>query len=144
MLTRMMNDFLPLVRLQNDMNRLWESFFEDMPAPRQYGQAYPGINIWEDGDNAWLECELPGLTLDDIEVLVMGNQLTINGHRKIEAQQNASYHRRERTQGQFSRTLTLPWEIDADHVEARLNDGVLSIRLPKSESAKPRKVKVQA
>ena len=142
MLTRMMNDFAPLFRLQNEMNRLFEDFFEDMPATRPYGRQYPAMNLWEDGDAAYVESELPGLTLEDLDVSVRGNELTLSGERKIAEQQNANWHRRERGYGRFTRTLQIPWEIDADKVEATLRDGVLTVKLPKAESAKPKKVKV--
>jgi len=138
MLARMMNDFAPLFRLQNDMNRL----FDDQPTVRPYGEAYPALNTWEDPDAAYLEAELPGLTIDDVEVYVLGTELTISGERKIEQPQDASWHRRERSHGKFQRTLSLPWPIDADRVEAKLSDGVFWIRLPKAETAKPKKVKV--
>ena len=75
-------------------------------------------------------------------MLVSGNEVTINGRRTIEAPEKATWHRRERSHGQFSRTLTLRWEIDADKVEAKLRDGVLTVTLPKSESHKPKRVKV--
>jgi HSP20 family protein len=142
MLARMMNDFSPLMRLQDQMNRLFEDFFEDMPVGRGYGAGYPGVNVWEDGDAAHIEAELPGLSMEDIEVLVSGNEVTINGERKIVDVQDATYHRRERGTGRFTRTLTLPWEIDADKVEAKLREGVLKLTVFKSETAKPRKVKV--
>jgi HSP20 family protein len=111
---------------------------------RSYGAAYPAANVWEDGDNAYVEAELPGMSMDSIEVDVIGNEVTIRGERKIEEPPNGTYRRRERPAGCFSRTTTLPWEIDAEHVEAKLHDGVLTIRLPKSPAAKPRKIKVQA
>jgi len=159
MLARMMNDlnpafgnpafgpFAPLMRLRGEMDRLFENFFEDLPSARPYGAGYPGVNLWEEGDSAYLEAELPGLTLDDVEVYVTGNEVAINGQRRIGGQEDAkqdgvNWHRRERSQGRFSRTMTLPWEIDADKVEARLQDGVLTVKLPKCESCKPRKVKV--
>jgi len=143
MLTRMTNDFAPLFRLHNEMNRWMESFFEDAPAAaRPYGAAYPALNTWEDGDNAWVEAELPGLGLEDIEVLVNGGEVTITGERKLGDPQGATWHRRERSHGRFSRTLTLPWDVDADKVRATLRDGVLTVQLPKAEAAKPRKVKV--
>src|SRR3712207_4969423 len=100
MLARMMNDygnygvFSPLLRLHDQMNRLFENFFEDLPQTRPYGAAYPALNLWEDGDNAYVEAELPGLTLDDVEVLVTGNEVTINGERKIPTQDGANWHRR--------------------------------------------------
>ena len=154
MLARMINDsgfglgngwggtFAPLLRLHGEMNRMFENFFNDPPAHRQYGSAYPGLNAWEDGDSAYVEAELPGLGMDDVEVLVAGNEVTINGERKIEAGAGANWHRRERGQGKFSRSVTLPWEIDADKVEAQLRDGVLTVRLPRCESCRPKKVKV--
>ena len=142
MLARMMNGYSPLIQLHSEMNRLMEHFFEDMPQTRPYAAGYPAMNVWEDGESAWIECELPGLTLEDIEVLVSGSDVTVKGNRKIGAQQGASYHRRERSQGEFVRSLTLRWEIDADKVAATFRDGVLSIQLPKAETAKPKKVKV--
>ena len=138
----MVTGFAPLLRLQDQMNRLFEDFFEDMPALRPYSATYPAVNVWEDGDCAYLEAELPGLSMNDIEVLMMGNELTLNGQRKIEQPEGASWHRRERSHGQFSRTMTLPWEIDADKVEAHLHDGVLTVKLPKCESCKPKKINV--
>ncbi len=142
MLARMMNDWSPLVRLHNEMNRLLEDFFEDLPAPRAFAADYPAVNLWDEGERAFVETELPGLGMEDIEVLVTGNELTIKGERRIAEQPEASYHRRERADGRFARTLTLPWEIDADKVEARLSDGVLTITLPKAESCRPKKVKL--
>jgi HSP20 family protein len=142
MFARMMNDFAPLMRLQDEMNRLFENFFDDVPAQRGYAAGYPGINLWEDGDSAYVEAELPGMSMEDIEVYVTGDQLTINGQRNIADQPGASYHRRERANGRFSRTMTLPWQIDADKVQAKLVDGVLTVTLPKAESAKPKKVKL--
>lgn len=144
MLARMMNDLAPLLRMQDQMGRLFESVFEDAPALRGYAAGYPGVNLWEDGDTAYAEAELPGLGLDDVEIYVTGNELTISGGRQIAAPQDATYHRRERAAGRFSRMLTLPWEIDADKVEARFRNGVLTVALPKCASCKPKKVKVLA
>jgi HSP20 family protein len=142
MITRMLNDFAPLLRLQTDMNRMFEDFFQDMPTRRPYGQAYPHMNLWEDGDAAYIETDLPGLRLEDLDVSVRGNEVTIAGARNIADQKDAAWHRRERSHGEFTRTLQIPWTIDADKVQATLRDGVLTVRLPKSESAKPKKVKV--
>jgi len=147
MLGRLMNEFVPLLRLQDEMNRAFEGFFDDLPAMRPYGADYPAVNSWETADGQYIEAELPGMTMDDVEVLVRGNEVTINGERKIGQRDQSSgeamaWHRRERAQGKFSRTFTLPWEIDADRVEAKLRDGVLTVYLPKTEAHKPKKVKV--
>jgi HSP20 family protein len=155
MLARLMSDFAPLMRLQSDVNRLFEGFFDDMPAQRSYGTGYPALNAWEDDEAAYVEAELPGLSFQDIEVYVQGNELTLRGERRIHApwaerQQSGgnggagggNWHRQERARGRFARSLSLPWEIDADRVEAKLGDGVLTVRLPKAESSRPKKVKV--
>jgi len=142
MQARMTNDFAPLFRLQTHMNRLFDQLLDDQPSVRPYGQTYPAMNTWEDAEAAYVEAELPGMTMEDVEVYVLGAELTISGERKIAQPQDASWHRRERSHGRFQRTLGLPWPIDADRVEAKLTDGVLWIRLPKAETAKPKKVKV--
>src|SRR3712207_2900224 len=90
MLGRMMQEFAPLLRLQSDMNRAFEGFFDDLPANRPYGASFPGVNAWETSDGAYLEAELPGMTMDDLEVLVRGNEVTINGERKLTDQPNAA------------------------------------------------------
>lgn len=106
----------PILRLHGEMNRLVESFFEDAPGPatRPYARGWPALKPWEDGDAAWVEAELPGLGMEDVEVLVSGSDVTINGERKIAGPETAAWHRRERSQGRLSRTLSLPWEIDAE------------------------------
>jgi HSP20 family protein len=142
MLARMLNEFAPLYRLHSDMNRLFEDFFQDLPSQRTFAATYPAMNTWEDGDNAYVEAELPGLSMEDIELYVRGNELTLSGQRKIQDPQAGNWHRRERTEGKFTRMIQLPWEIDADKVEARLADGVLTVKLPKCETCKPKKVKV--
>ena len=144
MLTRMYNGYQPMLGLAGDVNRLLESFFDDAPAARHYAPRYPGINAWEDQDSAWLEAELPGMTMDDLELYVKENTLTLSGRRKLNSPENVTWYRRERSEGEFSRTITLPWNIDAEKVEARLRDGVLSVHLPKAESSKPKKVKVKS
>ncbi len=100
--------------------------------------------MWEYGDHLYAEAELPGLKSEDLDVSVVGGDLTIRGHRGSEPQEGTSYHRRERGTGEFTRVLRLPIEVDADKVEATLTNGVLLVKLPKAESAKPKKIKVAA
>jgi HSP20 family protein len=73
---------------------------------------------------------------------VVGSDLTIRGKRGEEPSEGTAYHRRERGAGEFNRVLRLPIEVDADRVEATLRDGVLLVKLPKAESARPKKIKV--
>ena len=150
MFSRMMNDLAPMFGLHDEMNRMMEGYFDRAPDARAYAATYPAINVWEaaDGTACYVEAELPGMKMEDLDVSVLGNQLTIAGERKIgtdngkDAWQGVSWLRRERGQGRFARTVALPWEIDGDKVEARLHDGVLTVTLPKHESARPRKVKL--
>ena len=87
--------------------------------------------------------EIPGVTQEDLEILVVGNELTIKGRRGTAEEEDASYHRRERGTGEFSRTVTLPVDIKAEAVDATLKDGVLTLSLPKADEARPRKITVK-
>ncbi len=142
MFHRMTREFAPLVRLQNEMNRLFEGLFEDVPSARWRSLEFPPFNLWEEGDLAFIEAELPGIQLEDMDVFVAGNELTISGERKFHSPERGVWLRRERPIGKFSRTVTLPWEIDPGKVEAKLKDGILQVQLTKSEGARPRKIKV--
>lgn len=132
--------FSPVSRLREEIERAFEDF--ELPLTRAAGLGYPALNTWEDNDNAYVEAELPGVTMEQIDVSVTGNQLSIRGEPKIDQPEGAQWHRRERVTGMFGRSIELPWEVNADKVEARLRDGVLTVKLPKAEAAKPRKVKV--
>jgi HSP20 family protein len=134
-----------LQQLQSEMNQLLSRVGED--GGRMFGLSggYPPVNVWEDSDAAHVEAELPGLDLKDLEIYVTGgNQLTIKGERKPNVPEKTVCHREERSYGAFTRTLTLPFNVDADKVEARFENGVLHLRLPKHESARPRKINVTA
>jgi HSP20 family protein len=85
---------------------------------------------------------VPGLKSDQVEISVVGNQLTLRIERPDLTQEGVTYHRRERPVGSFTRVLRLPVDVEPDRVEAALNDGVLTITLPKARSAKPRKIQV--
>jgi|SRR5579875_1334744 HSP20 family protein len=133
-----------LNRFQEEMNRLFDSFgLRDGSWPT-FAVAYPAVNVWEDDEHVYAEAELPGMELDDLEIYVTGgNQLTIKGERKQPAVNQGVWHRQERGFGSFSRLISLPVDVDADKVEARLCNGVLTITMPKSETAKPRKIAVK-
>jgi len=100
------------------------------------------LNVWEENDVYCVEAEVPGLKSEDLELSVVGNQFTLKGRRGTSADQATTFHRRERGHGEFVRTLGLPAEVAADQVTASLADGVLTVKLPKAEAAKPRKISV--
>jgi HSP20 family protein len=131
-----------LQQFQGEMNRLFDRWGgAGVPG---YA-AFPALNVWEEDDHVLVEAELPGLDLKDLDIYVTGgNQLTIKGQRKPPVTEKGLWHRQERAFGAFSRTLTLPFPVDADKVDARLEHGVLVLKLAKHESAKPRKIPVKA
>jgi HSP20 family protein len=130
---------------RREMDRLVGDFFGPLAGELQRlgtGGGFPSLNVWEDADVVFAEAEVPGLKAEDLDISVIGNQLTVKGRRAAVAVEGGTYHRRERNVGEFVRTISLPAEVDADKVEAVLADGVLKISLPKAEAAKPRKVTV--
>jgi len=148
MLITRINDSNPMRLMRGEFDRLFSGLMETFPVPDPFGilgrRPFPAVNAWEDDRAVYAEAELPGLAMDDIEVLVMGDEVTIKGERKDAQQEGATYHRRERGVGSFSRVLRLPAQVDADKVEATLRDGVLTVKLPKAQSALPRKIELRS
>lgn len=132
-------------QLQHEVNRLFDRWGTNGNREYTRSAAYPALNAWEDVDGLHLEAELPGVDLKDLEIYVTGgNQLTIKGHRRQPTPDKGTWHRQERAFGTFVRTLSLPFAVNSEKVEARLENGVLLIDLAKHESAKPRKIAVKA
>ena len=100
-----------------------------------------GINIREDDEAYVLSALVPGLNAEDLSIQVLEDVVRIEGEYKAEEQ---SYLVRELPSGSFTRTLRLPAPIDADHVEADITNGVLTLRLPKAESARPKQIKIKS
>lgn len=130
------------------MERLVDSFFSQ-PALSGPGaaRAFPALNVWEDEQALHIEAELPGFTMENLEIAAIGNQLTIAGTRQETLPENATFHRRERSSGgasQFKRSLRIGVPIDAENVKATLERGVLTLTLPKAPEAKPRKIQVRS
>ena len=142
MFLQRMQPVFPFGDLRREVDRL----LDDYAAPLVSGRArsFPALNVWENEDNLFVEAELPGFTMNDVELTVIGDELSIKGERKAgPAEEQATFHRRERGIGPFSRFITLPVDVDADRVEAVLRDGVLTITLPKAAEAKPRRIQVK-
>jgi HSP20 family protein len=104
---------------------------------------FPLINLTEDADRFYIRAELPGVTSDALQMQATAKNLSISGEREIETENDGvRYHRREREAGKFSRIIALPTEIDPDRIEAKLEDGILTIRVPKAEAVKPRQITI--
>jgi HSP20 family protein len=129
------------------MDRLMSDFFgpinRDWQGRWSPAVGTPRINVWEEKENVLAEAEVPGLKAEDLDISVVRDQLTIKGKREdVKTEKDTAFHRRERTVGEFVRTLTLPVDVDADKVAATLVNGVLTVKMPKAVHALPRKVTV--
>lgn len=146
MVFRYMSSRNPVHRLRCEMDRLLNGFLGspgEVSWPMS-GRGRPAVNVWETGDSLKVELELPGVKADDVQLSVTGDELAIKVDRPEVEQAGVTYHRRERGVGSFSRVLRLPFEVDADRVEADLRHGVLTVTLAKSETARPRRIQVTA
>jgi HSP20 family protein len=131
--------------LQREMNRLFDHWGGNGTRAATTGGDFPAVNVWEETDTVTVEAELPGVTQDNLEIYVTrGNQLTIKGERRPSVAEKGIWHRQERGHGTFVRVLTLPFAVNRDEVEARLENGVLAVKLAKHEAARPRKITVKA
>jgi HSP20 family protein len=105
---------------------------------------FPPINITQDDDSFYLRAEVPGIRPNELSITAVRNRVSLAGKREIQQEhERVSYHRKERAEGTFNRTVTLPTEVNAERVEAKYVDGILTLTLPKAEEAKPRQIKVR-
>jgi HSP20 family protein len=131
--------------IQNEMNRLFNTFFDDPQAKPGAGERrwIPPMDLIESADHYMLHADLPGVREDDLTVQLEDNVLTIAGHRAAAREPQHGYYRLERAFGAFSRSLTLPEGVDPDGIQARFDRGVLKVVIPKPEQKKPRQVQIQ-
>src|ERR1700735_5177720 len=127
----------------NGLRLFEEAVTRLMSEPRASRPWSPGVDILETEDALTVRADLPGVKIDDIDIRVENQTLTIRGARKSEKDENVkAYHRIERSYGEFVRSFAVPSTVDTDKVAADYKNGVLTITLPKKEAAKPRQVKV--
>lgn len=136
-----------MATLQNEMNRLFGTFFDTPTAAASGNRArrwMPAMDLVETAEHFTLRADLPGLAEGDVTIEVEDRTLTLAGERKPEHEGNGEgYYRLERASGPFARSLTLPEGVDADQIAARFENGVLEVRIPKPEERKPRRVAIQ-
>jgi HSP20 family protein len=135
--------------LQEDMNRMLSGQRGERPGRRgrtwRRRPTYPLMNVWSSADGVIIDAELPGVDPKDVDISVLGDELTVRG--KVNAGQDGTdetYHRRERPAGEFARTLQLPFRADAGAVKAHYRNGVLRLTVPRSEEEKPKKIQIEA
>src|SRR5262249_1320952 len=109
------------------------------------GAWIPPVDIVEEKDRILLTAELPGFQEKDIQIQMEGGVLTIRGERRSEDQKEGrTFHRIERSYGEFVRSFTLPNNVDRENIKASFHNGLLEVELPKREEAKPRQIKISA
>jgi len=135
--------FRDITTLRDEMNRLFSRAVGEGVGS---GSAWtPAVDIFDTEDAIVLRAELPGLKTDDIDIEVDENVLTLKGERRFEEQvEEGRYYRLERAYGSFQRSVTLPQGVKADEISATFDNGVLSVRVPKADEVKPRKIAVAA
>lgn len=135
-----------LTQMREEMDRLFGQFLrrgEGEEATWGQGLWAPPVDIYETDDAFMLKAELPGFTKDDVNIEVHENRLIIRGERKRETEaKEDQYHRLERAYGRFERAFWLPTTVDAEHIQASFKNGILEMRLPKSEKAKPKQIPI--
>ena len=131
-----------LVQLQREMNRLAQRALR--PTVRRGARVFPSLIISASDDRLVVRAEVPGMELENFEISVTGDTLTVQGSRITgEGLEEDWYHRQERQSGDFGRTVRLPAEVDGNQAEASYVAGVLTISLPLKEAAKPRQIPVK-
>ena len=145
-LVRWNDPFREFAQLQDRINRVFsDAYGRGDEGLMTSGTWTPPVDIYQNGDHeVVLKAELPDMTREDIDITVDNGTLTIRGEKKFSSEvKEEAFHRIERRYGSFSRSFSLPQTVDAGKVAADYKDGVLSVRLPLREEAKPRQIKVE-
>ena len=144
---------MDLTRWERDMERMMDEFFDRRMRPwwperwlsrEAMEVSAAAIDLYEEKDDIVVKAELPGMEKDNIQVNLSDHTLTIKGEKKKEEEiKEKNYYRSERAYGSFIRTVELPKDVHGDKVKASFKNGVLEVRLPKTEEAKTREIKVK-
>ncbi|MFQ3592962.1 MAG: Hsp20/alpha crystallin family protein [Gemmataceae bacterium] len=136
----------PFQQFQREMDQLMQRFFGDTESSSNSLAVWaPRVDVEEDDKQFVIKADLPGVDVKDVEVSIVDNVLVLRGHKKEEREEkNKNYHRLERFEGQFHREIALPRGIDAEHIQAKSHQGVLTVTIPKKPEVQPKKITVQA
>ncbi|MCC6143705.1 MAG: Hsp20/alpha crystallin family protein [Candidatus Hydrogenedentes bacterium] len=130
-----------LVSMQDEFNRL----FDQRGLGPYFGrQRFPPVNVWQSDDTVVVEAELPGIDPNEVNISVADGEVTLSGKRVSELGTADTVHQKERPEGEFARTVQLPFRVDAAQVQATYKLGVLRITLPRAEADKPKRIVVKA
>ena len=135
--------FIELDRLRRQIEQ-WDDALSGGTFSLPAAGVFPLTNVSEDSNNYYFRAELPGIKSDELDIQVTEKGISISGERKIPVEgNNVRYHRREREAGKFSRSINLPDDMDTDKVDAKLENGILTMTIPKAEKSKPRQITVK-
>lgn len=133
--------FRDAAALQARMNRV---FYGQAGSEDLSGRWAPAVDIYESPEALFLKAELPDVKREDIHITVENGLLTLSGERKADSEvRQEQYHRVERSYGPFSRSFSLPTSVDGSNASAEYKNGVLTVRLPRREDAKPKRIDIQ-
>lgn len=135
-----LDQFANMRRIQSDMNRLFDDFGTSRRAT-----VYPPMNFWVGPDSVVMTAELPGLSEDSIDLTVHDTMISIQGEfADHDTGDDLNWHRRERPKGKFSRSVELPFRVNGDNVEARFENGVLTVEMQRPEGEKPKRIVINS
>jgi HSP20 family protein len=139
-----LSQYDPLANFPATFRSFEDAITRMLSEPRGARPWSPSVDIYETENELILKADLPDVKLEDIEVRVENQTLTLKGERKFEKDDAVrGYHRIERSYGTFTRSFTVPATVDSEKVGAEFKNGVLTVKLPKKEAAKPRQVKIE-
>ena len=129
-------------RMQREVNKLLAQSGMDRPRSTT---AFPAINAWTSDVEEVVTAAIPGINPEEVDLSIVNDVLTLSGERKTEPpSESMRYHRRERVDGKFSRSIQLSFPVDSDKVNASYANGILTVRLPRAEGDRPRKINVKS
>ena len=133
-----------LERMRSEMDRIWERFSTGVPPSRHEREWVPPVDLAEIEDRLVAEIEVPGVSPEEIDIVVTEQKLTISGEKSQQTEaEEPSYHLSERSYGKFSRSIVLPAAVDPNRVEAAYRDGVLRVTMGKTEKTRSKKIEVK-
>jgi HSP20 family protein len=133
-----------LLSLQRELDRTFEKSTPGFDLGVSGRGVFPPTNVFSDTDGYLVRLEVPGVAPESLTIESHGRTLTISGKRETSAPEGASFHRHERNSGEFSRSLQLSNDLDLTKAEATCKHGMLTVRIPKKEEAKPRQIAIKA
>jgi HSP20 family protein len=125
-------------RMRRELDRMSDGF------TLRRAPTFPALNVWTNTDGALVTAEVPGVEPDALNISIVDKTLMLSGSRQLDdLDDDTRIHRQERGYGEFNRTLTLPFHVETDQIQATFENGVLTITLPRAEAEKPKKIMVQ-